>query len=63
MLADMEIQCTAARALLYRCAEMIDKTGKYDTELGSITKTKPKMINGSWYPVLPGQICILPYSS
>ncbi len=39
MLADMEIQVTAARALLYRCAEMIDKTGKYDTELGSITKT------------------------
>lgn len=39
MLADMEIQVTAARSLLYRCAEMIDKTGKYDTELGSITKT------------------------
>lgn len=39
MLADMEIQCTAARCLLYRCAELIDKTGKYDTELGSITKT------------------------
>jgi len=39
ILADMEIQCTAARALLYRCAELIDKTGKYDTELGSITKT------------------------
>ncbi|MCI2105903.1 MAG: acyl-CoA dehydrogenase family protein [Intestinimonas sp.] len=39
MLADMQIQCTAARSLLYRCAEMIDKTGKYDTELGSITKT------------------------
>ncbi len=39
MLADMEIQCTAARSLVYRCAELIDKTGKYDTELGSITKT------------------------
>ena len=39
MLADMQIQCTAARALLYRCAEMIDKTGRYDTQLGSITKT------------------------
>ncbi len=39
MLADMQIQCTAARALLYRCAEMIDKTGQYDTALGSITKT------------------------
>jgi alkylation response protein AidB-like acyl-CoA dehydrogenase len=39
MMADMQIQCTAARALLYRCADLIDKTGKYDTELGSITKT------------------------
>lgn len=39
MLADMQIQCTAARTLLYRCAEMIDKTGVYDTQLGSITKT------------------------
>ena len=39
MLADMQIQCTAARALLYNCAKLIDETGKYDTELGSITKT------------------------
>ena len=39
MLADMQIQCTAARALLYRCVEQIEKTGKYDTQLGSITKT------------------------
>ena len=39
MLADMQIQCTAARALLYRCVEQIEKTGQYDTQLGSITKT------------------------
>ncbi|MBQ7992526.1 MAG: acyl-CoA dehydrogenase family protein [Solobacterium sp.] len=39
LLADMEIQVEAARALLYQCADMIDKTGRYDTELGSITKT------------------------
>ncbi|WP_315524493.1 acyl-CoA dehydrogenase family protein [Pseudoramibacter alactolyticus] len=39
MLADMEIQTTAARTLLYHCADMIDKTGQYDTRLGSVTKT------------------------
>lgn len=39
LLADMEIQVEAARTLLYQCADMIDKTGRYDTELGSITKT------------------------
>ncbi|MDR2358065.1 MAG: acyl-CoA dehydrogenase family protein [Oscillospiraceae bacterium] len=38
MLADMQIQCEAARNLVYRCAENIDK-GIYDSEFGSIVKT------------------------
>ncbi len=38
MLADMQIQVSAGRALLWQCAQMVDK-GVYDTKLGSSTKT------------------------
>jgi len=38
LLADMEIQTQAARALLWHCARMVD-CGVYDTKLGSVTKT------------------------
>lgn len=38
LLADMEIDVTTARALLWQCAQMVDK-GVFDTKLGSVTKT------------------------
>ncbi|MGN8969749.1 acyl-CoA dehydrogenase family protein [Intestinimonas sp. HCP28S3_D6] len=38
MLADMEIDVTTARALLWQCATMVDR-GVFDTKLGSVTKT------------------------
>lgn len=38
LLADMEIDVTTARALLWQCAQMVDK-GIFDTKLGSVTKT------------------------
>ncbi len=38
ILADMQIQVTAGRALLWQCAQLVDK-GIYDTKLGSSTKT------------------------
>ena len=37
LLADMEIQTTAARALLWHCARMVDE-GVYDSKLGAVTK-------------------------
>ena len=37
-MADMEIDVTTARALLWQCARMVDK-GVFDTKLGSVTKT------------------------
>ena len=33
-----EIDVTTARALLWQCAQMVDK-GVFDTKLGSVTKT------------------------
>lgn len=38
MLADMEIQTTAARSLLWHCAQMVDE-GNIDSRMGAITKT------------------------
>ena len=38
LMADMEIDVTTARALLWQCAQMVDK-GVFDTKLGSVTKT------------------------
>ena len=38
LLADMEVDVTTARALLWQCAQMVDK-GIFDTKLGSVTKT------------------------
>lgn len=38
ILADMQINVTAGRALLWQCAQMVDR-GVYDTKLGSTTKT------------------------
>lgn len=38
LLADMEIDVTTAWALLWQCAQMVDK-GVFDTKLGSVTKT------------------------
>lgn len=38
MLADMEIDVTTARALLWQCATLVDR-GIFDTRLGSVTKT------------------------
>ena len=38
LMADMEIDVTTARALLWQCAQMEDK-GVFDTKLGSVTKT------------------------
>lgn len=38
LLADMEIDVTTAQALLWQCAQMVDK-GVFDTKLGSVTKT------------------------
>ena len=37
LLADMEIRTTAARALLWHCARMVDE-GVYDSKLGAVTK-------------------------
>lgn len=38
MLADMEIQTTAARSLLWHCAQMVDERN-IDSRMGAITKT------------------------
>ena len=38
LLADMEVDVTTARALLWQCAQMVDR-GVFDTKLGSVTKT------------------------
>ena len=38
LLADMEIQTTTSRALLWHCARMVDE-GVYDNKLGAVTKT------------------------
>ena len=38
LLAEMDIQTTAARHLLYHCAQMCDR-GNFDSKLGSVTKT------------------------
>ena len=38
ILADMQIGVTAGRALLWQCAQMVDR-GVYDTKLGSAAKT------------------------
>ena len=38
LMADMEIDVTTARSLLWQCAQMVDK-GVFDTKLGSVTKT------------------------
>ena len=38
LMADLAIDVTTARALLWQCAQMVDK-GVFDTKLGSVTKT------------------------